>query len=147
MAPWFRGCAVSDENDERVGIRIFAIFLDGGKLFVVRATAKKILHAPNEKHLERSHQGRGSRAVKNFGKIVFPKIEFEQTEIPQIGGNQMLEDGIAKAFAEERFVAHEHIGWTQLARLEFADKPLRLRKSPHQKSSVAEKTFATNSSI
>jgi hypothetical protein len=59
----------------------------------------------------------------------------------------VLKDSVAKALAEESFVTDKHVGGTQLARLKFADKALRLGKSPHQKSSVAKKTFATNSSI
>ena len=138
---------VGNENDERVGIRILAIVFDGGKLFFVGPAAKKILHPAHEKHLKRRHQRGRAGTVENFGKIVFCEVEFEQTEVTQIGRNQVLEDGVAKALAEESFIANEHVGGTQLARFQFADKPLRLGESPHQKSSVVRKSFATDSSI
>ena len=108
---------VGDKNDQRVGIRILAVVFDGREFFFVRSAAKKILHPAHEEDLKRRHQRRRAGAVKNFGQIVFGKIELEKTEVAQIGGNQMFQNGIAKALAKKCFVADKHICRAQLARL------------------------------
>src|SRR5229473_1763033 len=48
--------------------------------------------------------------IKNFGKIIFRKIELEQAEVAQIGRNQVFEDSVAKALAEEGLISHENVG-------------------------------------
>ena len=98
----------------------------------IRSAAKKILHPAHEENLKRRHQRRRAGAVENFRQIVFREIELEETEVAQIGRNQMFENRIAKALAEKRFVAHEHIRRAQLARFQFADKALGLGKGSHQ---------------
>ena len=123
---------VGDENNQRVGIGILAVVLDGGQLFFVGAAAKKILHAAHEEDLKRSHQRGSAGAVENLGQIGFGEIEFEEAEVAQIGGNQMLEDGVAKALAEKSLIADEDVGRAQLARLQFADEALGLGKGSHQ---------------
>ena len=95
------------------------------------AAAEKILHAAHEENLKRGHQRRSAGAVENLGQIVFGEIEFEEAEVAQLGGNQVFEDGIAKALAEERLIAHEHVGRAQLARFQFADEALGLGKGSH----------------
>jgi len=44
----------------------------------------------------------------------------------------MLEDRIPAAFAEESFIAHEHVNRTQLAGLQFRKKTASLGKAAHQ---------------
>ena len=100
------------------GFGFLAILFDGRKFFLVRAAAKEILHAAHKKNLKRRHQRGGAGTVENFGQVGFRKIEFEEAEVAEIGGNQVLEDGIAKALAKEGLIAHEHVGRTQLARFE-----------------------------
>ena len=126
---------VGNENNQRVGIRILAILFDRGKFFFVRSAAKKTLHPAHKKHLEWRHQRGCAGPVEHFGEIVFREVELEQTEVAKISRNQVLENGVSKALAEESFIAHKHIGRTQLARLQFADKPIGLGESPHQKIS------------
>jgi len=107
----------------------------GFELFFVRAAAKKSLHAAHEEHLKRSHQRRCAGAIENFGQIVFRQVELEQAEVAHIRRHQVFDNSVAEALAEEGFVAYKHIGRAQLARLNFADKPLGLGKRPHQKYS------------
>ena len=71
---------------------------------------------------------------RTSAKIVSDEIEFEKAEVAQIDGNEVLENGVAKALAEERLVAHEHVGSTHLARFQLADKALGLGKGTHQNS-------------
>ena len=138
---------VGDKDEERVGIRILAVVLDGGEFFFVGAAAKKILHAAHEEDLKRRHQRGRAGAVENFGQIVFGEIEFEEAEVAQIGGDEMLEDGVAKALAEEGFIADEDVGRAQLARFQFADKALGLGEGPHQISSVVAKVIVFECNI
>ena len=125
---------VGDEDDERVGIRILAVVLDRGELFFVRTTAEEILHAAHEEDLKWRHQRRGAGAVENLRQIVFGEIEFEEAEVAQIDRDQVLENGVAKALAEEGFVAHEDVGRAQLARFQFADEAVGLGEGAHQSS-------------
>ena len=135
------------KTSERVGIGILAVVLDGGEFFFVRAAAEKILHAAHEENLKRSHQRRRAGAVENFGQIGFGEIELEETEVAQIGGNEVLEDGVAKALAEKGLIAHEDVGRAQLARFQFADKALGLGEGPHQISSVVATIIVFDCSI
>ena len=123
---------VGDKNQKRIGIRILAVVFDGGQFFFVRSAAKKILHAAHEENLKRRHERRSAGAVENLRQIVFGEIELKETEVPQIGRHQVLEDRVAKAFAEKGFIAHEDVGRAQLARFQFADKALGLGEGPHQ---------------
>ena len=65
-------------------------------------------------------------------KIGFGEIKFEKAKIAQVGGNQMLQDGIAKTFAKERFIAHENVGRAQFMRFQFADEAFGLGKGAHE---------------
>ncbi len=132
---------VGDKNQERVGIRVLAVVLDGGELFFVGTAAEKILDAAHEEDLKRGHQRGSAGAVENFRQIVFGEVELEETEVPQIGRDEMLEDGVAKAFAEEGFIAHENVGGAELARFQFADKALGLGEGLHPISSVVAKVI------
>ena len=78
---------VGDEYDQSVGIGILAVVLDGGKFFFVRAAAVEILHAAHEEDLKWSHERGGTGAVKDFRQIGFGEIEFEETEVAEIGGD------------------------------------------------------------
>src|SRR5258708_11113721 len=122
---------VGDEYQEGVGIRVLAVVFDGSKFFFVRATAKKILHAAHEENLEGRHQRRGTGAVENFCKIGLRQVEFKKAEVAHVDWYKLLEDCVAETLSEEGFVAHEDVGRTQLARLELADKAIRLGKRPN----------------
>ena len=134
---------VGDEDQQRVGIGILAVLLDGGQFFFVGSAAKKILHAAHEEDLKRSHQRGSAGAVENLGQIGFGKIEFEEAEVAQIGRDEVLEDGVAKALAEEGLVAHEDVGGAQLARFQFADKALGLGEGLHPIHVVARSLVST----
>ena len=62
---------------------------------VVRAASVKLFDAADEEHLERGHERRSARAVKNFSHAGLSKIEVMQAEIAQIAGDQMLEERLA----------------------------------------------------
>ena len=123
---------VGDKDDERIGIRVLAVVLNGGELVFVGAAAKEILHAAHEENLKRRHQRRSAGAVENLGQIVFGEIELEEAEVTQIGRDQVLEDCVAKALAEKSFIADENVGRAQLARFQFADKAFGLGEGAHQ---------------
>ena len=129
---------VGDKDDQRIGIRILAIVLDGGQLFFVRTAAEKILHSAHKEDLEWGHQRRRAGPVENFSQIILPQIEFVQAEVAQIGGNQVLQNSVAEALTEKSLVAHEHVGGAQLSRFKLADKALCLCECPHQRRSVGE---------
>ena len=122
---------VGDKNNQRVGIRILAVLFDGREFLVIRSAAEKILHPAHEEDLKRRHQRRRAGAIKNFGQVVFGKIELENAEVAQFGGNQMLQNRIAKALAKKGFVADEHVCRAQLAGLKLADKTLGIGESSH----------------
>ncbi len=117
--------------DHRVGIRILAVVFDGGQLLVIRSAAEKILHAAHEENLKGRHQGRRAGAVENFRQIIFAEVELKETEVPQIGWDQVFQNRIAKALAEKSLIAHKYIGRAQLARFQLADKALGLGEGSH----------------
>jgi len=139
---------VGNKDQHRVGIGILAILFNGRKFFFIRAAAKKTLHAAHKEHLKRGHERGRAGAIKNFGKIIFSEIELEHAEVTEVCRNQVFENGVPKAFAEESLIAHEHVRRTQLARFDLADKPIRLEEGPHHKFSASETIVVTsNSSI
>src|SRR6266536_2267379 len=80
---------------------IFAVILDGGELFFIGTAAIKVLYTAHEEDLKGGHQRGSAGAVENFGQVGFGEIEFEEAEVAEIGGDQVLEDGVPEALAEE----------------------------------------------
>ena len=58
---------VGYENNDGIGVRIFAVLFDGGEFVVVRAAAEHGLHTFDEEDLEGCHQRRRTRTVEHFG--------------------------------------------------------------------------------
>ena len=69
---------------------------------------------------------------RTSAKIGFGEIEFEEAEVAEIGGDQMLKDGVAEALAEKSFVADEDVGGAEFARFQLADEALGLGEGAHQ---------------
>ena len=127
---------VGDKNEHRVGIGILAVGLDGGQLFVVRSATEQGLDAADEEHLKRRHQRRRAGAIEHFGQVGLGQIKIKQAEIAQVGGHQVLENGLAAALAEESLIAHENVRRPQLAGFDLGDEAIGLGEGPHQKPSI-----------
>ena len=78
------------------------------------------------------------RAVEDLGQIGLRQVEFEQAEIAQVGRDQMFEDGLAAAPAEEDLVAYEDIGGAQLASFDRGEEAVGWGEGPHLESHPLE---------
>ncbi len=129
---------IGNEDQQRIRIRIFNVLLDSIEIFFVAAAAIEGFHPANEEHLKRGHEGGGTGAVKNFSHVGFRQIEVIEAEFTKVGGNKVLQDGIAAAAAKEGLIAHQDISRIQLTGRYFGFKSFGLAEPGARQSIILQ---------
>ena len=129
---------ISDEDQQRIRIGILNVLLDSVEVFFMAAAAVEGFHPANEEHLKRGHEGGSAGAVKNFSHAGFRQIEVIEAEFTKVGGNKVLQDGIAAAAAEEGLITHQDISRIQLTGRDFGLKSFGLTEAGARQSIILQ---------
>ena len=113
---------VGDEDEQRVGVGILEVIVDGAKFVIVLAASVEVLDAANEEDLEGRHQRRRARLIENLLQIHLAQVHVVDAELAHVRRHQVLQDGVAAALAEESLIADEDVPRRQLARFHVGDE-------------------------